>query len=226
MIPTQTIYLCDDDPGVLGALSFLLKKHGFKVCACASGPELLLATDAADKPLRGVFVLDMRMEPMSGPAVHDHLRARGLERRNPVIFLSGHGDIAAAVAAMAKGAFNFVEKPYTDDTLVPLLQQALELEVQWQILGQRRDFLQTIWDSLTPQQRRVALYKSSGELNKVIASNMGLVDRTVEEHWVKVRDKLGVDSVAALATTIADMRACGIDVGTDGGAVVRAGSSS
>jgi FixJ family two-component response regulator len=113
-----TIYLCDDDEGVRNSLSFLLKQHGFTVRAFASGPELLDAVDAVTPPLRGVFVLDVRMEPLPGPVVHDRLREKGYAARNPVIFLSGHGDISAAVAAMAKGALNFVEKPATDDKLI------------------------------------------------------------------------------------------------------------
>ena len=214
MTTAPTIYLCDDDDGVRGSLAFLLKKHGLKVQALASGPELLALIDQMKEPLRAVFVLDVRMEPMTGPQVHEQLCQRGLGKRSPVIFLSGHGDIPAAVAAMAKGALSFVEKPYTDDTLVPLTLQALELEKQWFTAAKRSDFLQSLWDSLTPQQRRVALQKSTGDLNKTVASNMGLSERMVEEHWVKVRDRLGVDSIATLATTLADMRACGIELST------------
>ena len=212
MTHLPTIYLCDDDEGVRGALSFLLKKHGLRVQACASGPELLAVIDALAQPVRGVVVLDMRMEPMSGPQVHDQLCARGLGKRCPVLFLSGHGDIPATVAAMAKGALSFVEKPYTDDTLVPLIRQALELEEQWHSTAKRSDFLQTLWSSLTTQQRRVALQKASGDLNKTVAANMGLSERMVEEHWAKVREKLGVDSIATLATSIAELRACGLDL--------------
>jgi two-component system response regulator DctR len=217
MTSQQTIYLCDDDDGVRGALSFLLKQHGFKVSTHANGPELLATVDAAAPPVRGVFILDMRMEPMPGHQVHEQLRARGLERRNPVIFLSGHGDIPAAVAAMAKGALNFVEKPYTDSSLVPLIRQALELEAKWQKEAQRCGFLVSMWDSLSPQQRRVAVMKASGNSTKLVSRNMGIVARTVEEHWVKVRDKLGVDSVAELATTLAEMRSCGVDVSMGSG---------
>lgn len=206
----QTIYLCDDDESVRNALAYLLKKHGFRVNAFGSGPELLAAIDAAPKPLRGIFVLDGRMEPMSGAVVHDQLRARGLEKRNPVIFLSGHGDIPAAVTAMEKGALSFVEKPHTEDKLLPLIRQALELEEKWAAVARRCDFLRSMWESLTLRQRQIALLKASGELNKVIGTSLGITERMVEEHWVKVRDKLGVDSIATLATTIAEMRACKI----------------
>jgi len=158
---------------VRNALAYLLKKHRFKVSASGSGPDLLATVDAAPKPLRGIFVLDGRMEPMSGAVVHDQLRARGLEKRNPVIFLSGHGDIPAAVTAMEKGALSFVEKPHTEDKLLPLIRQALELEEKWAASARRCDFLRSMWDSLTPRQRQIAVLKAEGDLNRVIAVNLG-----------------------------------------------------
>ena len=205
-----TIYLCDDDEGVRNSLSFLLKQHGFTVRAFASGPELLDAVDAVTPPLRGVFVLDVRMEPLPGPVVHDRLREKGYAARNPVIFLSGHGDISAAVAAMAKGALNFVEKPATDDKLIHQLREALVLEEEWQAKARRREFLHALWQSLAPQQKRVAVLVGEGNLNKVIAGKLHVSDRMVEVHRSKVFEKLGVDSAAELATTLADMRAAGI----------------
>jgi len=206
----STIFLCDDDPGVRGALSFLLKQHGFSVSAHASGQELLATIDQLPAPVRGVFVLDVRMEPMSGPDVHEQLLARGLRHRNPVIFLSGHGDIPLAVAAMERGALNFVEKPYADDTLVAQLQRALALEEEWHGSARRCDFLRYMWESLSPQQRKVALLVATGDLNKVIAAKLDLSERMIEVHRAKVFEKLGVDSAAGLATTMADMRTCGL----------------
>lgn len=211
----QTIYLCDDDSGVRGSVSFLLKQLDFRVSAHASGPELLAAIDAAPKPLRGVFLLDVRMEPMSGPVLQDRLIALGLGKRNPVIFLSGHGDIAAAVAAMAKGALTFVEKPHTDQALESVIRQALELEETWQGQARRCDFLHSMWDSLAPQQRRVALLVASGNMNKVIAGKLGNTDSAVEKARARVFEKLGVGSSAELATTLSDMRACGIETDSE-----------
>jgi two-component system, LuxR family, response regulator DctR len=208
----NTIFLCDDDVGVSGALSFLLRQYGFEVQAYSSGPALLAALDALPPPVRGVFLLDVRMEPMSGPEVHEQLLQRGLRQRNPVIFLSGHGDIPMAVAAMAKGALNFVEKPYADDSLIAILRDALAQETQWQAAAKRAEFLQSMVASLTPQQRRVAVLVAAGDLNKVIAAKLNVSERMVEVHRAKVFEKLGVDSAAALATTVADIRACGLEL--------------
>ena len=204
-----TIHLCDDDPGVRGALSFLLKQHGMPVKTYDSGPALLKAIDAETNPVRGVFLLDVRMDPMTGPEVHEQLLNRGLRERNPVIFLSGHGDIPLVVNAMAKGALNFVEKPYADESLISQLRSALELEAQWQAKARRNDFLRTLWESLTPQQRRVALLVAEGDLNKVVAAKLEVSERMVEVHRAKVFEKLGVDSAAGLATTVADLRSVG-----------------
>ncbi len=206
----KTVYLCDDDPAVRGALSFLLRQHGMAVSAHASGPELLQALEAVPAPVRGVFVLDLRMEPMGGEEVHQALIARGLQARNPVLFLSGHGSIPMAVASVQRGAVDFLEKPYTDDSLVERLERAFALEAQWQAEARRREFLVSLWEDVTPQQRRVALLVAAGDLNKVIAAKLEVSERMVEVHRARVFEKLGVDSAAELATTLAAMRGMGI----------------
>lgn len=202
----KTILLCDDDEGVRGALSFLLSQNGFDVKAFGDGMALLAHMDASPMPMRGVLLLDVRMEPMSGPEVHDALIARGRDVHNPVLFLSGHGDVPMAVQAMTKGALNFIEKPYTDDTMVQLLEAACVTEEAWQGRARRAIFLQSLWNSLTPQQRKVGLLVAEGNLNKLIAAELDVSERMVEVHRAKVFEKLGVDSAAALATTVADMR--------------------
>ncbi|MEJ7931812.1 response regulator [Ramlibacter sp. AN1015] len=206
----KNVFLCDDDPGVRGALAFLLRQHGFDVHAHASGPALLQALDAMEGPVRGVFLLDVRMEPMSGPELHEQLIARGLKARNPVIFLSGHGDVPLAVAAMSRGALNFVEKPYADDALVAHLDHAFAVEQAWQAQARRCEFLASLWDGLTPQQRRVARLVAAGDANKVIAGTLAVSERMVEVHRARVFERLGVDSAAGVATTVEKLRGCGL----------------
>jgi two-component system response regulator DctR len=204
------IYLCDDEPEVLRSLSFLLRQHGFTVDAYGSGPDLLAAVDAAHKPLRGVFLLDQKMDPMDGHAVHENLRNRGLGKRNPVIFLTGTGTVTKAVAEVQKGALDYLEKPPAGDKLVALLHHAVELEAQWQASARRVDFLGDLWKDVSPRQREVAIKVSAGDTNKVIAADMGIGERMVEEHRRQAMEKLGVDAAATLAITISDMRACGV----------------
>jgi two-component system response regulator DctR len=213
MTTTQpTIYLCDDDEGVRTSLAFLLRQHDLEVTSYASGPELLAAVDAATVPLRGIFVLDVRMEPLSGLQVHEALISRGLDKRMPVLFLSGHGDIPMAVGAMARGAFSFAEKPYADEALVQLIHKALDAEVQWHGRMARVDALRQLIEGLSRQQVRLMPLVAAGELNKTIAWKMELSVRTVEEHRRKIFDRLNVHSAAELATLLAEARTAGIDI--------------
>lgn len=208
------IYLCDDDEGVRTSLAFLLRQHDLEVTTYASGPELLAAVDGSPTPLRGIFVLDVRMEPLSGLQVHEALISRGLDRRMPVLFLSGHGDIPMAVGAMARGAFSFAEKPYADDALVQLIHQALALEVQWHGRMARVDALRQLIEGLSRQQVRLMPLVAAGELNKTIAWKMALSVRTVEEHRRKIFERLNVHSAAELATLLAEARTAGIAIST------------
>lgn len=210
----QTVYLCDDDEGVRSSIAFLLRQHDLQVLTFSSGPELLSALEQAQQPLRGVCVLDVRMEPLSGLQVHEALIARGLTSRMPVLFLSGHGDIPMAVGAMARGAFSFVEKPYADDALVQLIGRALELELQWHGRMARHDVLQHLISGLSRQQVRLMPLVAAGELNKTIAWNLTLSVRTVEEHRRKIFERLNVHSAAELATLLAEARSAGVDIPT------------
>lgn len=211
----QTIFLCDDDEGVRSSMSFLLRQHGFRVVPYASGPELLGALAAVANAPRGICILDVRMEPLSGLQVHEALIANGLAARMPVLFLSGHGDIPMAVGAMARGAFNFVEKPYANDALVQLIQRALELEEVWHDRMARCDSLRQLLGGLSRQQVRLMPMVAAGELNKTIAWKMELSVRTVEEHRRKIFDRLNLHSAAELATLLAEARSAGIDLPLD-----------
>lgn len=207
---TTPIYLCDDDEDVRGGLSFLLGEAGYAVRAFASGAALLQAIEVEAQPLRAIFVLDLDMPPMDGDVVQDQLIASGHARHCPVIFLSGRGTIPRAVQAVNKGALDFVEKPYTSGALLPLLQRAMELEAELQHQARRCAFLQSLWQSLTPQQARVAVLVAQGQLNKVTAATLDISERMVEVHRAKAFEKLGVDSPAQLATTLAALKDCGI----------------
>lgn len=204
------VYLCDDDEGVRASIAFLLRQHDLQVLSFSSGPDLLSTFDGTPTPPRGVVVLDVRMEPMSGIQVHEALIARGWGERLPVLFLSGHGDIPMAVGAMARGAFHFAEKPYTATALVELIHRALEIEEKWHVRWGRHDELKAMLTSLSPQQLRLMPLVASGELNKTIAWKMELSVRTVEEHRRKIFERLHVHSAAELATLLAQVQSLGI----------------
>jgi two-component system response regulator DctR len=207
----QAVFLCDDDEGVRSSIAFLLRQHGLRVVTYASGADLLRMLSEATVLPRGILILDVRMEPLSGLQVHEAIIAKGLGERMPIVFLSGHGDIPMAVSAMARGAFSFVEKPYADDALVTLIQNALALEVQWHQRTMRHDALRQRIAGLSRQQVRLMPLVAAGELNKTIAWKMELSVRTVEEHRRKIFERLNLHSAAELATLLAEARSAGID---------------
>jgi two-component system response regulator DctR len=148
-----------------------------------------------------VFLLDIRMEPMSGLRLQDELMARGLH--NPVLFLTGHGDVPMAVEALKKGAFDFLEKPYGDNALADRVTQALAVEAAMQARGQRDAERDARLASLTAREGEVMLRVAAGKLNKVIADELHVSTRTVEVHRARVYAKLGVRSAAEVATLLA-----------------------
>jgi len=126
-----------------------------------------------------------------------------------VLFLSGQGDIPLVVATMSKGSLGFVEKPHID-RLVVEVTAALAKEAEWSGKFRHAAFRLSLWESLSPQQKRVACRVAQGKLNKVIAHDLQISERMIEEHRRKVFEKLGVDSAAGLATTLAELRADGV----------------
>lgn len=196
----STVHLVDDDPGVRDALAFLLRSRGLDVRAFDGGPALLAALDAGKTP-RGVFLLDVRMEPMTGTRLHDELLARGL--KNPVLFLTGHGDIPMVVEALKKGAFDFLEKPYSDNALADRIAQALAVDAAMQVEGAQAAERAARLASLTEREQEVMARVAAGKLNKVIADELHVSIRTVEVHRARVFAKLGVRSAAEVATLLA-----------------------
>jgi len=196
-----TVYLVDDETVVRDALTFLLGSRGLLVHGFDGAPALLAHLREAARPVRGVFLLDVRMEPMSGLRLHEELLAQGL--RNPVLFLSGHGDIPMVVEALKRGAFDFLEKPYSDNTLVDRIEQALAVEQAMMRDDARQAEREARLASLSERERDVMARVAVGKLNKVIADELHIAVRTVEVHRARVFSKLGVRSAAELATWLA-----------------------
>lgn len=196
-----TVYLVDDEAIVRDALAFLLGSRGLLVYGFDGGPALLAHLSAAPRPLRGVFLVDVRMEPMSGLQLHEALMAQGI--RNPLLFLSGHGDIPMVVDALKKGAFDFLEKPYSGNTLVDRIEQALAVEAAMMKDDARHAEREARLASLSEREREVMHRVAAGKLNKVVADELHIAVRTVEVHRARVFAKLGVRSAAELATWLA-----------------------
>ncbi len=194
------VHLVDDEAAVRAALEFLLASHGLPVHSYASGTALLERLNAGPA-LAGCILLDVRMEPLSGLQVYDELVARGVH--TPVIFLTGHGDIRMAVAALKKGAFDFVEKPFGDAALVERVRDAMAFDAEQQQRLRDGDSRGALLAALTPREQEVMHRVAAGKLNKVIADEMKVSMRTVEVYRARVYAKLGVRSSAELATLLA-----------------------
>ncbi len=200
----RIVYLVDDEQVVRDALSFLLRSRGLMVHSFANAPDVLThlqQMQARRAPVRGVFLVDVRMEPMSGLLLHEALLDAGI--RNPLMFLSGHGDIPMVVEALKKGAFDFLEKPCSDNSLVDRVEKALSVESAMQDEARRHTEVQARLDSLTDREREIMTRVAAGKLNKVIADELHIAVRTVEVHRARVFSKLSVRSAAELATVLA-----------------------
>ena len=210
------VYLVDDEDVVRDALAWLLRSRrllseGF---ASAEAFEALLQErkaqgrsqapqDVADWPAApSCLLLDVRMPGMSGLALFEQLVERCLVDVLPVIFLTGHADVPTAVAALKRGAFDFVEKPFSDNALVDRVEQALKQSEQ--ALTRRADAqaVRRALGDLTEREREVALLVVEGRPNKLIADALDISVRTVEVHRARVFEKMGVKSAVELANLL------------------------
>ena len=211
------VYLVDDEDVVRDALAWLLRSRrllseGF---ASAEAFEAMLATQLANASggasagpawptSPSCLVLDVRMPGTSGLVLFDRLAERGLLRALPVIFLTGHGDVPTAVAAVKRGALDFVEKPFSDNALVDRIEQALEHSAAAIRERLARDTLARRLAELTDRERDVMRLVIDGRPNKLIADALEISVRTVEVHRARVFDKMDVKSAVELANVLRD----------------------
>ncbi len=198
------IYLVDDDAGVREALAWLLRTRRLVSDGYDSAESFLAdASVLQHEPMAPCCVLlDVRMPGMSGLAAFELLQALPWCACLPVIFLSGHADVATAVDAVKRGAFDFCEKPFSDNALVDRVERALEQSAQ--VLAQRRvqRELQQRLASLTERERAVMDLVVAGLPNKLVADQLNISVRTVEVHRSRVFDKMGVKSAVELANAL------------------------
>jgi two-component system response regulator DctR len=142
------------------------------------------------------------MPGTSGLALFEHLLTLPWRHAMPVIFLSGHADVPTAVDAVKRGAFDFCEKPFSDNALVDRVEQALGLSAQ--VLASRRAQLgvQQRLDGLTERERAVMDLVIAGLPNKLVADRLNISVRTVEVHRARVFDKMGVKSAVELTNAL------------------------
>jgi FixJ family two-component response regulator len=193
-----TVYLVDDDERVLVALKRLLTAEGYSVACYSSGEEFLRSHD---REVPGCAVIDLGLPGIDGLGIQNSLSS-GLTDR-PLIFLTGRGDIPASVKAMKAGAIDFLAKPPDASVLLAAVAQALQRDSEARHERERRKIVEQRISSLTPREREVLTRVVAGRLNKQIAGELGIVEKTIKVHRARVMGKMGVRTVADLVRIVA-----------------------
>ncbi len=195
---TPTIHVVDDDASLRKSVIRLLQAAGYNVLGYASAAEYLLfqRENSIQSNSPSCMVLDVRMPGLSGLDLQDGLRNR--EGSLPIVFLSGHGDIPMSVRAMKGGAVDFLTKPVERDALLAAVNSALAQDANNRVSHGNLSQLRARYESLSVREQKVFDLVVAGKLNKNIASELGISERTVKAHRAQVMAKLQVDSMAAL----------------------------
>ncbi len=205
------VYLVDDEDVVRDALAWLLRSRRLLSEGFNSAEAFVAMLDAKTPAALaswpgspGCLLLDVRMPGMSGLSLFDRLVERGLAEALPVIFLTGHADVPTAVAAVKRGAFDFVEKPFSDNALVDRVEQALarsEAAIRRRLAREARERRLA---ELTERETDVMRLVVEGRPNKLIADALDISVRTVEVHRSRVFEKMEVRSAVELANLLRD----------------------
>jgi two-component system, LuxR family, response regulator FixJ len=189
----KTVFVVDDDTAVRKGLRFLLRAAGYTVEVFPSAFSFLHGYD----PRRGgCLLLDVQMPLMNGLELQQQLNIRGW--RIPVIFITGHGTVSLAIAAIKAGAFDFIEKPLREDALLECIDRSLHWNDTAHEERLQRAQLEARAALLTPREREVLDLVAAGEPNKIIARQLGISFRTVELHRAHIIEKLQARSLSDL----------------------------
>ena len=191
--PGGIVYVLDDEPEIVKAITRLLRVRRFDVRGFTSVPCFL----AAYRPeSNACLVLDVAMPELDGLKLQQHLTHQGI--LIPIIFLTGHGDIPMSVRAIKAGATDFLAKPVDAAVLVGAVRDALQIaEIRWRAAAET-EALTARMASLTPRQREVMEHIVAGQLNKQVAYDLGTGEQNIKLHRAQIMRKMGVDSLAEL----------------------------
>ena len=199
--PQPLVIVIDDDPSIRDALDGLLRSVGLEGALYGSVRDFL------DQPLPNrpyCLVLDVRLPGQSGLDLQDALAKMGAEA--PIIFITGHADVPMTVRAMKAGAVEFLAKPFRDQDLLDAIQHALELSRETLRKREASASLNARLEGLTPREREVLGFVTTGRLNKQIASDMGVSEITIKVHRGQVMRKMGARSLAELVRMADQLR--------------------
>jgi FixJ family two-component response regulator len=200
-LPEPTVYIIDDDAAVLDSLSTWLQATGLPTRTWSDPRQFL---DDYRQEWSGCVILDLQMPAMSGLGLQEELVAVGSTL--PIIFMTGHGNVPAAVQAMKAGAFEFIEKPFAHDALLAHIRRAIALDAgKREALGEHQQLRERL-DTLTPREKQVLDQVVDGKATKVIALELKLSQRTVEIYRANIMHKLQTKSVAQLVKMLSEYR--------------------
>jgi FixJ family two-component response regulator len=194
------IYVIDDDPSVRKALSRLIHSAGYEVKALVSAEDFL-QQKTTTRP--GCLILDLQMPGLNGLELQQALVKSN--RRIPIVFVTGHADIPDSVKAMKAGAVDFLPKPFNDQVLLEAIHHALEKDRVLRKEDQEQRMVQSRTERLTPREKEVLRGVVVGKLNKQIAYQLGISEKTVKVHRGRVMEKMRVGSVADLVRLISKL---------------------
>lgn len=187
------VYIVDDDAAVRDSMAQLLGMHGYETKQFADAAGYL---HEAEKLPKGCLLLDIRMPGMGGMELQEELKKRG--RDEPIVFVTGHGDIGLAVKAMKAGATDFLQKPCDEAELVEAVKGALAGKRQARPAGDIDEKAAASLARLTDREREILGYVSKGLTSKAIAQRLGISVRTVDIHRANIMNKTGTRNVVEL----------------------------
>jgi FixJ family two-component response regulator len=199
MAPRPLVYVIDDDASIRKSLTRFLKTAGYDVEGFASGRDFMSRV-RHDGPV--CAVVDLRMPDMTGLELHKALA--GQKDPMPVVFITGYGDNPTGVRAMKAGAVDFLTKPYRGDDLLDAVRRAIDRDVRESGVRSRVGEIERRLATLTPRERAVFGLVITGRLNKQVAAELGISEKTVKVHRARVMEKMQADSLAALVRMAQD----------------------
>jgi FixJ family two-component response regulator len=202
-VTSSTVHVVDDDEAIRTATARLLTAAGYQVRTYPSAADFL---NAIDPDASGCIILDVRLPDQSGldlqVALADHAVLL------PIIFVTGHGQIPDTVRAIQRGAVDFLTKPVDGGVLLAAVSRALAQDTASRATRAQQRNLRSRYERLTPREREVFLHLISGQLNKQVAADLHITERTIKLHRANILQKLEVNSMAELARVAVDL---GID---------------
>ncbi|CAK7035820.1 response regulator transcription factor [Saezia sanguinis] len=191
------VYVVDDDEAVRDSLQWLLESQGFRVRSFESAETFLARFDPKEV---ACLIVDIRMNGMSGLDLQNKL----IEMNHPIplTFITGHGDVPMAVETMKKGAVDFIQKPFNEEELIPLIQRMQEQALTAFAAQQEAATREALLSRLTSREAQVLERIVAGRLNKQIADDLGISIKTVEAHRANIMEKLSANTVADLLKVV------------------------